>query len=94
MKQLLQAPAAGTLLDGFNIDVPIRGWKPRPHQDKLWNYLGRGGKRAVAVPSVPAGRRAAEATGELKLSPLVWEVALPDGSVVAYPERRGRELQL
>ena len=25
------------------------GWKCRPRQDRLWNYLNNGGKRAVAV---------------------------------------------
>jgi phage terminase large subunit len=29
-----------------NIKLPHQ-WKPRPYQQPLWNYLGRGGKRAV-----------------------------------------------
>src|SRR4029078_4333969 len=28
---------------------PQKGWSPRPHQQRLWNYLLRGGTRAVAV---------------------------------------------
>ena len=32
------------------------GWNPRPHQRNLWNYLERGGKRAVAVWHRRAGK--------------------------------------
>jgi hypothetical protein len=35
--------------DVIDISVPQRSWSPRPHQQRLWNYLIRGGKRAVAV---------------------------------------------
>src|SRR5436190_12506588 len=39
-----------------DISVPQRGWQPRPHQQRLWNYLMRGGKRAVAVWHRRAGK--------------------------------------
>jgi len=39
-----------------DISVPSRGWTPRPHQQRLWNYLQRGGKRAVAVWHRRAGK--------------------------------------
>lgn len=32
------------------------GWRPRPHQRKLWTYLEAGGKRAVAVWHRRAGK--------------------------------------
>ena len=37
-------------------DVPFNNWHPRPHQDKLWQYLARGGKRAMAVWHRRAGK--------------------------------------
>lgn len=37
------------------IEMP-NGWNPRPHQMNLWNYLERGGKRAVAVWHRRAGK--------------------------------------
>jgi hypothetical protein len=37
------------------IEMP-NGWNPRPHQRNLWNYLERGGKRAVAVWHRRAGK--------------------------------------
>jgi len=42
--------------DVMDISVPQRGWQPRPHQQRLWNYLQRGGKRAVAVWHRRAGK--------------------------------------
>src|SRR4029079_9874728 len=45
-----------TMLDGAEIAVPSRDWKPRPHQDRLWQYLMRDGKRAVAVWHRRAGK--------------------------------------
>ena len=36
--------------------IPELGWKPRPHQKKLWSYLARGGKRAVAIWHRRAGK--------------------------------------
>jgi len=38
------------------IDMPHRRWRPREHQKKLWRYLMRGGKRAVAVWHRRAGK--------------------------------------
>ena len=38
------------------IRIPYAGWRPRPHQLKLWNYLVNGGKRAVAVWHRRAGK--------------------------------------
>jgi phage terminase large subunit len=39
-----------------DVSVPSRGWTPRPHQERLWQYLMRGGKRAVAVWHRRAGK--------------------------------------
>jgi phage terminase large subunit len=39
-----------------DVSVPALGWKPRPHQERLWQYLMRGGKRAVAVWHRRAGK--------------------------------------
>ena len=36
--------------------LPHDGWLPRDHQDKLWNYLRSGGKRAVAIWHRRAGK--------------------------------------
>jgi hypothetical protein len=33
----------------MRIDLPNNGWKPRPKQERLWNYLHNGGKRALAI---------------------------------------------
>jgi phage terminase large subunit len=44
------------MTDITDISVPQRGWEPRPHQQRLWNYLQRGGKRAVAVWHRRAGK--------------------------------------
>ena len=41
---------------GLDITVPYNGWLPRPHQQKLWNYLQSGGKRAVAIWHRRAGK--------------------------------------
>jgi len=38
------------------IVLPANGWKPRPYQRDLWNYLERGGKRAVAIWHRRAGK--------------------------------------
>lgn len=31
------------------VRLPAYGWKPRPYQRPLWNYLERGGKRAIEI---------------------------------------------
>lgn len=38
------------------IVLPYGGWKPRPYQRKLWNYLESGGRRAVCVWHRRAGK--------------------------------------
>jgi len=38
------------------VQLPHAGWKPRAHQKKLWRYLMRGGKRAVAIWHRRAGK--------------------------------------
>jgi len=38
------------------IRLPHTGWRPRPHQKKLWRYLMTGGKRAVAIWHRRAGK--------------------------------------
>ncbi len=38
------------------ITLPYNGWRPRPYQQPLWNYMERGGKRAVAVWHRRAGK--------------------------------------
>lgn len=40
----------------LEINLPHNGWLPRRHQLKLWNYLQRGGKRAIAVWHRRAGK--------------------------------------
>ena len=40
----------------IKLDLPFNGWKPRPHQRKLWRHLARGGKRAMAVWHRRAGK--------------------------------------
>jgi len=40
----------------LTMHLPALGWKPRPHQMKLWRYLMRGGKRAVAIWHRRAGK--------------------------------------
>ena len=37
------------MIESDELAVPDRNWQPRPYQKRLWNYLQRGGKRAVAV---------------------------------------------
>jgi hypothetical protein len=44
------------MTDLGTIRLPHAGWRPRPHQLKLWNYLVNGGKRAVAVWHRRAGK--------------------------------------
>jgi hypothetical protein len=39
-----------------NYTLPHNGWRPRPYQQDLWNYLERGGKRAVAIWHRRAGK--------------------------------------
>lgn len=48
-------------LDGYGkltrrITLPHNGWKPRDYQRGLWDYLGSGGKRALAVWHRRAGK--------------------------------------
>jgi hypothetical protein len=38
------------------VRLPQLGWQPREHQKKLWRYLMKGGKRAVAVWHRRAGK--------------------------------------
>lgn len=33
----------------MRIQLPNGGWRPRPYQQKLWNYLESGGKRAIEI---------------------------------------------
>jgi len=40
----------------ITIRLPVVGWQPRPHQEKLWGYLEGGGKRAIAVWHRRAGK--------------------------------------
>jgi hypothetical protein len=40
----------------IKLDLPFNGWEPRPHQEKLWQYLSGGGKRALAVWHRRAGK--------------------------------------
>ena len=40
----------------LDLQLPHNGWRPRPHQVKLWRYLQRGGKRAMAVWFRRAGK--------------------------------------
>jgi phage terminase large subunit len=42
-----------TILD---LELPSRGWEPRPHQKRLWHYLENGGKRAIAIWHRRAGK--------------------------------------
>jgi hypothetical protein len=44
------------MTDITDIDLPYNGWQPRPHQKKLWRYLARGGKRAMAIWHRRAGK--------------------------------------
>jgi hypothetical protein len=38
------------------LELPHGGWRARPHQASLWNYLMRGGKRSMAVWHRRAGK--------------------------------------
>jgi phage terminase large subunit len=40
----------------LTMHLPQKPWQPRPHQKKLWRFLMRGGKRAVAVWHRRAGK--------------------------------------
>ena len=43
-------------METTQVTVPYNGWQPRPHQQKLWEYLQAGGKRAMAVWHRRAGK--------------------------------------
>ena len=43
-------------METISLKVPHNGWLPRPHQNKLWEYLQFGGKRAVAIWHRRAGK--------------------------------------
>jgi hypothetical protein len=43
-------------LDDGLIRLPHNNWKPRPYQAKLWKYLEKNGKRAVAIWHRRAGK--------------------------------------
>lgn len=38
------------------IVLPANGWRPRPHQEKLWRYLEGGGRHAIAIWHRRAGK--------------------------------------
>src|SRR4051812_5172820 len=40
----------------LELSLPANGWKPRQHQRRLWRYLQKGGKRAMAGWHPPAGK--------------------------------------
>jgi hypothetical protein len=40
----------------INVALPYNGWMARPHQLPLWEYLIKGGKRAIAVWHRRAGK--------------------------------------
>lgn len=44
----MQAQSAA-VSKGREILLPASGWAPRPHQRRLWGYMQRGGKRALAI---------------------------------------------
>jgi hypothetical protein len=50
------AVQADTVSEIIDISVPSRDWKPRPHQQALWDYMMTGGKRSVAVWHRRAGK--------------------------------------
>jgi phage terminase large subunit len=43
-------------MEKVSVTVPFNGWLPRPHQNKLWEYLQAGGKRAMAIWHRRAGK--------------------------------------
>lgn len=43
-------------MEKVSIRVPYNEWCPRPHQEKLWEYLQAGGKRAMAIWHRRAGK--------------------------------------
>ena len=43
-------------MEKVSLKVPHNGWLPRPHQNKLWEFLQAGGKRAIAVWHRRAGK--------------------------------------
>ena len=40
----------------IEVKLPYAGWEPRTHQMALWNYLQRGGERAIAIWHRRAGK--------------------------------------
>jgi phage terminase large subunit len=40
----------------IELSLPFNGWTPRPHQMRLWDYLRRGGRNAMAVWHRRAGK--------------------------------------
>ncbi len=40
----------------MEIELPAKGWRPRPYQQALWNYFKGGGKRAIAIWHRRAGK--------------------------------------
>src|SRR4249919_1202054 len=43
-------------MEKVSVRVPHNEWRPRPHQQKLWEFLEAGGKRAAAVWHRRAGK--------------------------------------
>jgi hypothetical protein len=43
-------------METISVTVPHIGWSPRPHQQKLWEFLQAGGKRAMAIWHRRAGK--------------------------------------
>lgn len=43
-------------MERIKIPIPHNGWLPRPHQQKLWEFLQAGGKRALAIWHRRAGK--------------------------------------
>ena len=48
--------AGCALMEKVSVTVPHIGWSPRPHQQKLWEFLQGGGKRAMAIWHRRAGK--------------------------------------
>ena len=40
----------------IDVALPHNGWRPRPHQTRLWEHLQAGGKRAIAIWHRRAGK--------------------------------------
>ena len=43
-------------METISVTVPYNEWRPRPHQQKLWEFLQAGGKRAMAIWHRRAGK--------------------------------------